>query len=89
MLYLHPGGESFVTASLSQWKGYLIVATAGKQYKYLGSCRVAPSDMKKKYAMPDLQAFGEHEVWVLFINKKHNPGIGATIQRARAICQQP
>jgi hypothetical protein len=65
------------------------VAAAGRQYKYLDSCHLSPPDIKTKYTMPELRAFGGEIVWVIIINKKHNAGVGASIQQAQKICQQP
>jgi len=75
--------------TFTQFKSYLIVATGGRKYKYLDSCRLSPSDIKKKYTMPELQAIQGEIVWVIFINKKHNASVGSDIQRAQKICQQP
>ncbi len=90
-IYVRPpqAGTWTATVSFPQFKGYLIVAAAGRQYKYLDSCHLSPSDIKKKYTMPELQAIEGEIVWVIFINKKHNAGVGASIQQAQTICQQP
>jgi hypothetical protein len=90
MIYAGPQrGTLTATITFRQFKSYLIVAAAGRQYKYLDSCNLSPSDMKKKYTMPELQAIEGEIVWVIFINKKHNAGVGTFIQQAQKICQQP
>ncbi len=90
MLYLPPRhlGAWVATVGLPHYKGYLIVA-ADKQNKYLDSCNVLPADVKKKYTTPELNAIEGHDIWIIFIYKKRNPGIGPVIQQAQTICQQP
>jgi hypothetical protein len=91
MIYVGPPQARTWTATITftQFKSYLIVATVGRQYKYLDSCDLSPSDIKKKYTMPELQAIESEIVWVIFINKEHNAGVGVHIQQAQKICQQP
>ena len=90
MLYLPPRHLAvwIPTVGLPHFKGYLIVV-AGKQNKYLDSCGLPPSDVKKKYATAELNEIAGRDVWVIFIYKKRNPGIGPVIQQAQTMCQQP
>jgi hypothetical protein len=91
LLYTPPPQPTTYAAAISfpQFRGYLIVAAAGRQYEYLDSCHLSPPDIKTKHTMSELRAFGGEIVWVIIINKKHNAGVGASVQQAQKICQQP